>query len=100
MFVNGLGLANPAHRYTKADCWTSFRNSDWFERLDPRSRAIAETVLTRDNGIDARWLAVESLDEAFVITPDVLLARFTRHAPTLASAASRRALDDAQISAR
>jgi polyketide synthase Type III len=100
MFVQGLGLATPAHRYTKADCWASFRNSDWFERLDPRSRAIAETVLTRDNGIEARWLAVESLDEAFVISPDILLARFTRHAPKLAATACRRALDDAHVSAQ
>ena len=100
MFVHGLGIANPPNRYTKADCWTSFRNSAWFERLDRRSRMIAEAVLTRDNGIEARRLAVDCLDDAFVITPDILLARFTEHAPALASTACRRALDDAQISAQ
>ncbi len=99
MFVQGLGLAHPPQRYTKADCWASFLNSEWLERLDRRSRMIAEAVLTRDNGIDARWLAIDSLDEVFAITPDVLHARFVRHAPTLASAAGQHALDDANITA-
>ena len=99
MFVQGVGLAHPAQRYTKADCWASFRRSAWFERLDRRSRWIAEKVLTRDNGIESRWLAVDSLDDAFVITPDILLARFTQHAPNLASTAGRRALDTAHVAA-
>ena len=99
MFVHGLGVANPPQRYTKADCWAAFRRSAWFERLDRRSRVIAEAVLTRDNGIESRRLAVDSLDDAFEITPDILLARFTRHAPVLASDASRRALIEAGIAA-
>jgi alkylresorcinol/alkylpyrone synthase len=97
MFVQGLGLAHPAQRYTKADCWAAFLNSEWFGRLDRRSKMIAETVLTRDNGIEARWLALDSLDEVFAITPDVLQARFEQHAPLLAATAGQRALADANL---
>ena len=61
MFVNGLGTANPTQRYSKADCWEAFKLSDWFGSLHPRSRTIAELVLTKDNGISFRALAVPTL---------------------------------------
>jgi alkylresorcinol/alkylpyrone synthase len=92
MFVNGLGTANPPQRYTKAQCWDAFRASDWFLRLDRRAHAIAETVLLRDNGIEARHLALESLDEVFQIEPDTLHQRFLTHAPALAATAGAKAL--------
>ena len=58
MFVNGLGTANPPRRYTKSECWEAFKTSEWFLKLDRRSHMIAETVLTKDNGIDSRALAL------------------------------------------
>ena len=97
MFVNGLGTANPPHRYTKTQCWDAFRASDWFLRLDRRSRAIAETVLLHDNGIEARRLALTNLDEVFQIDPDTLHRRFVMHAPALAAQAAAKALDDAAL---
>ncbi len=95
MFFAGLGTATPQHRYTKAQCWEAFKASDWFDQLDRRARAIAELVLLRDNGIEARRLAVDTLDEAFRIDPDTLQARFLTHAPRLATQAAQRALADA-----
>ena len=95
MYLAGLGTATPAQRYTKADCWEAFTVSPWFGRLDRRARAIAEFVLSRDNGIEARRLALASLDEVFVIDPDTLHARFLQHAPSLATQAAERALADA-----
>ncbi|MEO8808752.1 MAG: 3-oxoacyl-[acyl-carrier-protein] synthase III C-terminal domain-containing protein [Rhodanobacter sp.] len=95
MYLAGLGTATPAQRYTKADGWDAFRVSPWFERLDRRTRAIAEYVLSRDNGIEARRLAVDSLQDSFVIEPDVLQARFVEYAPALATQAAERALADA-----
>ena len=85
MFITGLGTSNPPRRYTKADCWDAFRGSEWFARLDRRSHLIAENVLTRDNGIAARTLALESLGEVFAIDPDTLGRRFAAHAPVLAA---------------
>ena len=99
MFVNGLGTANPAMRYGKADCWDAFAGSAWFRKLDRRSHMIAQTVLTKDNGIASRTLALESLDDVFRIDPDTLHARFLDHAPALASTAGRAALDDARLGA-
>ena len=97
MFVNGLGTANPPQRYTKAQCWDAFRASDWFQRLDRRAHAIAETVLLHDNGIEARRLALTSLDEVFQIDPDTLHCRFLTHAPALAAEAGAKALNDAEL---
>ena len=89
MFVSGLGTATPPRRYTKAQCWSAFEQSEWFQRLDRRSHAIAASVLLRDNGIDARRLALESLDDVFAIDPDTLQRRFSEHAPTLAAMRQR-----------
>ncbi|MES2354439.1 MAG: 3-oxoacyl-[acyl-carrier-protein] synthase III C-terminal domain-containing protein [Pseudomonadota bacterium] len=100
MFVTGIGTANPTQRYSKAECWEAFTCSDWFTRLGPRSRSIAEAVLFRDNGIDSRHLAVKSLREVFNIDPDALYARFLSHAPLLASQAGEVALANAQVDAK
>lgn len=95
MYIVGLGTACPEQRYTKEACWTAFETSPWFDKLDRRSRMIAERVLLRDNGIAARRLAVDSLDDVFAIDPDTLHARFLAYAPALAIAAANRALSDA-----
>jgi len=100
MFFLGLGAATPSSRYTKAECLEAFQNSSWFERLDTRSHFVARTVLQRDNGIDARWLAVDSLAEVFCIDPDTLAKRFLIHAPALASQAAAHALHSAGCAAQ
>jgi predicted naringenin-chalcone synthase len=97
MHISGIGTASPDHRYTKADCLDAFRNSDWFARLDARSHLVARTVLQRDNGIEARRLAVDNLAEVFSIDPDTLAGRFRQHAPILAASAARRALEQAGL---
>jgi len=97
MCFRGIGTATPAGRYTKAECLEAFEKSDWFARLDARSHWIARTVLQRDNGIDARRLAVDSLAEVFTIDPNTLGRRFLAHAPALAARAAERALADAGL---
>ena len=99
MFLNGLGTANPPRRYTKSACWEGFKASEWFKKLDRRSHVIAEAVLGRENGIEARSLALESLSDVFQIDPDTLHARFLAHAPTLGAAAGKAALDEASLQA-
>jgi len=97
MYIVGIGTAYPERRYTKADCWNAFLDSPWIERLDRKARMIAERVLLRDNGIDARRLSVDSLQEVFAIDPTTLHARFLANAPALATSAAARALADAGI---
>ena len=99
MYFRGLGTATPPARYTKEECLVAFRSSEWFARLDARAHFVARTVLQRDNGIEARRLAVDSLDEVFQIDPNTLTDRFLKHAPTLAAAAGQRALDPSGLSA-
>ncbi len=92
MYLRGIGTATPPGRYTKAECYDAFRKSDWFARLDARSHFIASRVLLRDNGMQARHLALDTLDDVFTIEPDVLAQRFLEHAPALATQAAERAL--------
>ena len=96
-YLRGVGTAVPAARYDKAQCLAAFERSDWFARLDARSHWIARTVLQRDNGIDARRLAIDTIDEVFAIDPDTLARRFETHAPALAAEAARNAIDDAGL---
>jgi alkylresorcinol/alkylpyrone synthase len=97
MYFRGIGTATPEARFTKAECLHAFENSDWFGRLDTRAHLIARTVLQRDNGIEARRLALGSLAEVFTIDPNTLSARFLRHAPLLAAQAAQNALDHADL---
>jgi alkylresorcinol/alkylpyrone synthase len=97
MFLNGIGTAAPPARYTKLDCWEAFRRSEWFERLSQRTRALARAVLLSENGMEARRLAVASLDEVFRIDPDTLHRRFIDTAPELATRAGAAALDNAGL---
>jgi predicted naringenin-chalcone synthase len=95
MFIIGLGTAAPPHRYAQCDCWDAVQQAEQFAALTPRSRAILKKVLLGDNGIATRHLALDSLSQAFALTPDVLQARFAAHAPALATQAAERALKDA-----
>ncbi len=97
MYFRGIGTATPEGRYTKAQCLEAFQKSDWYARLDARAHLVARTVLQRDNGIEARRLAVDTLDEVFCIDPNTLAQRFRRHAPHLAAQAGRRALGHAGL---
>ena len=99
MFVNGLGTANPPYRYSKAECWEALQASDWFLKLDRRAHMITEAVLTRDNGISSRSLAVASLSDVFHIDPDILHSRFLATAPVLGETAGKSALQEAGIAA-
>jgi alkylresorcinol/alkylpyrone synthase len=100
MHIVGIGTAHPVGRYTKSECLEAFERSTWFTRLDERAHFVARTVLRRENGIDARRLAVDCLDEVFAIDPDTLSKRFLRHAPELAAQSGERALSRAGLQAR
>jgi polyketide synthase Type III len=99
MFIVGLGTAAPPHRYAQRDSWDAVQISAQFPNLKLRSRAILKKVLCGDNGIAARHLSLDSISEVFGPTPDALQARFTKHAPALATEAAQRALKDANCEA-
>ena len=100
MFLNSIGTALPDKCYTKRDCWEAFATSEWFQRLDARACTVARAVLSRDNGIEERWLAVDTLADVFEINPDALHRRFATQAPRLAADAGRSALDRARLAPR
>ncbi|HEY1663426.1 MAG TPA: 3-oxoacyl-[acyl-carrier-protein] synthase III C-terminal domain-containing protein [Verrucomicrobiae bacterium] len=100
MFIAGLGTATPSQRYTQRQCWDALQKSARVARLKPRSRAILKKVLCGDNGIAARHLSLKPISDVFEMTPDVLQARFTEHAPALAVSAAKRALRNAAVAAK
>jgi polyketide synthase Type III len=99
MFLVGLGTAVPPRSYTQAECWEALQRADRAE-ITPRTRAILHGILTHDNGIERRSLALDSLDEGFELDPDTLHRRFVRHAPALAAEAGAEALARAGRGAR
>ena len=100
MFLSGIGTAAPSTRWTQMQCWDALVASDYLPTLSQRSQAILRKVLRGNNGICTRSLAFDHLSEAFDFDPDVLDARFARHAPAVASDAAARALDAAGLSVR
>lgn len=99
MFITGLGTALPPKRYSQEACWRALERWDRVQQLAPRSRALLKRVLLGDNGITSRHFALEALEDGFVLTPDVLHARFAREAPNLAAAAGDQALKVAGVAA-
>lgn len=97
MFVAGLGTAVPPYRYTQRECWAAMQGAQQFRELTDRSRRILEKVLCGKDGIENRYFALKSLDEAFDLSPDALHSRFIRHAPFLASEAAERALAESGL---
>ena len=97
MYITGVGTDAPRQRYTQAQCWETLIKSPRFEQFTPRSRAILRKVLTGDNGIVSRHLALDDLNEVFEITPDTLHARFIKNAPALAASAALSALGNAGL---
>jgi len=92
MFITGLGTAVPKRCYTQKECWDFAKGSNEIRRLAPRSQAVLRKVLLGDNGIESRYLALDSLHEIFARGPDVLHRRFAVHAPALAGEAAEQAL--------
>jgi alkylresorcinol/alkylpyrone synthase len=99
MFITGLGTALPPQRYTQTEIWRSLEAWNHVRQLAPRSRALLKKVLLGNSGIEARHFAIESVREAFTVTPDAMAARFTKQAPVLAVEAATKALHDGGVEA-
>jgi len=97
MFITGVGTATPPNRYSQAECWDALVASGYLSKLNTRSQTILRKVLRGNNGICSRYLTFDDLSEAFLMTPDVLEARFAKHAPVVAVCAARRAMSRAEV---
>jgi alkylresorcinol/alkylpyrone synthase len=99
LFVTGVGTAVPATRYSQRQCWEVLREAPRFGALAAPARVLLERVLLGEQGVRTRHLALERLEDAFELDPDVLHRRFATHAPELAARAARTALARAQVAA-
>ena len=100
MYINGIGTATPAQRYTQDECLQALAASDLYQTLSARSHTILRKVLNGGSGIATRHLVLNPLNEFINFNPDALHKRFLQHAPALAIKAARRALVDANVDAR
>ena len=75
MYFTGLGTAVPPRSFTQRECWEALQRADRPE-ITARTRAILQGILTHDNGIERRSLALDNLDEGFDLDPDTLHRRF------------------------
>lgn len=98
MLIVGLGTAAPPQRYAQREGWEAVQRTNHFQKLNSRSRAILKKVLTGQNGIATRHLALDRLEDVFQIEPDVLQKRFAENAPVLAAQAAERSLKSAGVS--
>ncbi|HXF77599.1 MAG TPA: hypothetical protein VN598_01940 [Usitatibacter sp.] len=99
MFITALGTAVPPRSFSQRDCWDALQRIE-HPALTARTRAVLNGILTHDNGIERRSLALDSIEESFELDPDTLYRRFAREAPALANAAARDALARARVDAR
>jgi len=60
MFINGLGTAVPPRSFSQRECWEALGHID-HPALTRRVRAVLEGILTHDNGIERRSLALEAI---------------------------------------
>ena len=97
MYLSGLGTAVPPRRFTQAECWAALQLAPQYLQLNSRSHALLRKVLSGENGIATRHMVMANWEEAFVLTPDALHARFALHAPALAAKAAERAIAAARL---
>ena len=99
MYVTAIGTATPARSFSQRDCWEALERAQRPE-ITPRTRAVLRGILNHDNGIERRSLALDDLDESFLLDPDTLHRRFSTHAPSLATGAARKAIAKAGLEPR
>ena len=98
-FLTAIGTAVPPKSFTQRDCWEALERARRPE-VTPRMRALLRGILNHDNGIERRSLALDDLDESFLLDPDTLHRRFATHAPRLAAEAASKALSAANLEPR
>lgn len=98
MFLHGIATANPGRSCSQADCLSLARSSAALqEKLSRRSRLMLSSILRGDSGIDRRQFAIRDLDRLFALDADELNGEFRQTAPSLAVAALRPAVAQAQL---
>ena len=97
MYLLSASHSVPERSYTQEDCLKAFQASTYYEQLSRSSQALLKKVLAADNGIRTRRLALSSIEDAFVLNPDVLHQRFVQYAPRLASDSILKAIGQAGL---
>jgi alkylresorcinol/alkylpyrone synthase len=96
MFISDIGTAVPEHVYAQSEIWDAVKRLGLLEELDARAARIMRKVLSSDNVVAQRHLALARLEDGLERSPDALHARFATNAPRLAAQAAVRALNAAE----
>ena len=95
--LQALATAVPRQRVAQTTAWALFRETPRAASLSKRARALVRAVLTRDNGIDTRHIAIEPLLKTLTMDAEALNHAFEQHAPALSAEALNNALAQAGL---
>jgi predicted naringenin-chalcone synthase len=100
MQLCSLACSVPQTRFRQADLWTVYSSMPISQNLRPGSNELIRKLLTKDNGVDYRHLALADMGALFTLGAEGLNNAFEETAPTLAAEAARKALAQAGVDAR
>ncbi len=94
MFLASLATAVPPQSFTQEECWLAMKQGGLLDRLQPRSAALMNKVLTGGaSGIERRHFATEAIEPVFTRDAQALNESFELTAPALAAKALSRSLE-------
>ena len=99
MYLHSLACSVPLTRFHQADLWPIYASMPMSRALRPGSNQLIQNLLTRDNGIDCRHLALADMGALFQLDAEGLNHAFEEHAPALAGDAVETALTQSGIEA-
>jgi alkylresorcinol/alkylpyrone synthase len=99
MYLQSIASANPIHSISQPDCHSIIRASEWHEALSARSKLLLEKVMLGGSGIDHRQYAIDDITKLFGADAQELNEYFERESSDLATAALKKALEKAGLTA-
>lgn len=91
--IIAIGLANPEMRLTQEESWLHLNR---LRKLTPLENKYYKKFML-DDGIQARYLALEKLEDIFCNDQDQIIERYNTQAPKLAAKAVLKALEKASL---
>lgn len=97
MILRSIAPAFPEEKVSQSDCWERFKSSGALNALRPGSVELLRRLLSNDNGIDQRHLAVSDMTYLKSAPACGLNRSFEVEGPRLAAQALQKALDRAGL---
>jgi predicted naringenin-chalcone synthase len=97
MILRSIASSFPEEQVSQQECWERMGESGTLEDLRPASVELLRRLLTNDNGIQTRHLAIGDLAHLKSASACTLNRLFEQEAPRLSASALQKALDQAEL---